>query len=104
MKRRDKIHPAVHELKEEVRKGNLTRREFMRYATLLGMSAAAAGAMIGMPWPRKLFAATPKRGGLLKVSQQIQKIDHPARYSWLMPSNSMRMIFEYMTLTDNEIR
>ena len=100
MKTQEKIHPAVHELKEEVHKGNLTRREFMRYATLLGMSAAAAGAMIGMPWPRKLFAATPKRGGVLKVSQQIQKIDHPARYSWLMPSNSMRMIFEYMTLTD----
>jgi peptide/nickel transport system substrate-binding protein len=100
MKGRDKIHPGVYELKEEVRKGNLTRREFIRYASLLGMSAAAAGAMIGMPWPRKLFAATPKRGGLLKVSQQIQKIDHPARYSWLEPSNSMRMILEYMTLTD----
>ena len=100
MKRRDKIHPGVYELKEEVRKGNLTRREFMRYASLLGMSAAAAGAMIGMPWPRKLFAATPKRGGVLKISQQIQKIDHPARYSWLQPSNSMRQVLEYMTLTD----
>ena len=64
------------------------------------MSAAAASQMIGLTWPKKLWAATPKRGGVLKISQQVQKIDHPARYSWLMPSNSMRMIFEYMTLTD----
>jgi peptide/nickel transport system substrate-binding protein len=100
MKKNKTTHPAIHELKEYLDKGKLSRREFLRYATLLGMSAAAAGQMIGFTWPKKLFAANIKRGGVLKVSQQIQKIDHPARYSWLMPSNSMRMVFEYMTLTD----
>ena len=99
---KEKIHPAIPELKKEVDRGGLNRREFLRYATLLGMSAAAASQMIGLSWPKKLLAATPKRGGVLKISQQVQKIDHPARYSWLMPSNSMRMIFEYMTLTDSE--
>ncbi|MFO7736918.1 MAG: ABC transporter substrate-binding protein [Desulfatiglandaceae bacterium] len=99
MKKDEKVHPAVHELKEDLDKGKLSRREFLRYATLLGMSAAAAGQMIGVTWPRKVFAANIQRGGILKVSQQVQKIDHPARYSWLMPSNSMRMVFEYMTLT-----
>ena len=94
------IHPAISELKEDVKKGLLTRREFLRYASLLGMSAAAASQMIGIPWPRKAMAAKIKRGGVLKISQQIQKIDHPARFSWLMPSNSMRQVFEYMTLTD----
>lgn len=100
MRKDEKVHPGVRELKENLDKGMLSRREFLRYATLLGMSAAAASQMIGLTWPKKLFAADIKRGGVLKVSQQVQKIDHPARYSWLMPSNSMRMVFEYMTLTD----
>jgi peptide/nickel transport system substrate-binding protein len=102
MKNKTTIHPAIHELKNDLANGKLSRREFLRYATLLGMSAAAASQMIGLSWPKKLWAATPKRGGTLKISQQIQKIDHPARYSWLMPSNSMRMVFEYMTLTDRD--
>ncbi|MBW2409064.1 MAG: twin-arginine translocation signal domain-containing protein, partial [Deltaproteobacteria bacterium] len=102
MKEKTPIHPRIYELKDDLVKGKLSRRKFLRYAALLGMSAAAASQMIGLTWPQKLWAAPPKRGGVLKVSQQIQKIDHPARYSWLMPSNSMRMIFEYMTLTDRD--
>ncbi|MGD9248926.1 MAG: ABC transporter substrate-binding protein [Desulfobacteraceae bacterium] len=93
------VHPAVAELKNAHEQGAVSRREFLRLATLLGVSAAAAGSMIGFCRPRKAFAANIKRGGVLKISQQVQKIDHPARYSWLMPSNSMRMIFEYMTVT-----
>ncbi len=100
MKGVKKIHPAIPALKEDMEKGLLTRREFLRYATLLGMSAAAASQMIGFTWPRKVLATKIERGGVLKISQQIQKIDHPARFSWLQPSNSMRQVFEYMTLTD----
>jgi len=100
MAEKQPIHPAIPALKEEVKKRSLTRREFLRYATLLGMSAAAASQMIGFPWPRKALAAKIKRGGILKISQQIQKIDHPARFSWLEPSNSLRQVLEYMTLTD----
>ena len=94
------IHPAIFRWKKEVQDGKLSRRSFLRLATMLGMSAAAASQLVGLSWPRRALAATPKRGGVLKIAQQIQKIDHPARFSWLMPSNSMRMIFEYMTLTD----
>jgi peptide/nickel transport system substrate-binding protein len=99
MKNENEIHPRVYDLKENLEKGKISRRDFLRYATLLGMSAAAASQIIGFTWPAKARGAEIKRGGMLKISQQIQKIDHPARYSWLMPSNSMRMIFEYMTLT-----
>ena len=100
MKDQVKVHPLIPELARDFAAGRLSRREFLRFATLFGLSAAAAGQMIGLSWPRKLMAATPRRGGVLKVAQQIQKIDHPARFSWLMPSNSMRQVFEYMTLTD----
>ena len=97
---KQRIHPAIPELKDQMNQGKLSRREFIRYSALLGLSVTAAGQLAGMVLPRKAAAAGIKRGGVLRVAQQVQKIDHPARYSWLMPSNSMRQIFEYMTLTD----
>ena len=59
MEIKDRIHPAIYDLREDVCNGKLSRRSFLRLATLLGMSAAAAGQMIGMTWPKKLLAATP---------------------------------------------
>ncbi|MFH1123461.1 MAG: twin-arginine translocation signal domain-containing protein, partial [Pseudomonadota bacterium] len=68
MSKSQKLHPAIHELKEGLSKGKLSRREFLRYATLLGMSAAAASQMSGLMWPRKAFGAGIERGGILKVA------------------------------------
>jgi peptide/nickel transport system substrate-binding protein len=52
MDKKHAIHPAIPQLKEDVKKGLLTRREFLRYAGLLGVSATAASQMIGFTWPR----------------------------------------------------
>ena len=81
MKEKEKLHPAINDLKVDLDKGKLTRRDFLRYATLLGMSAAAASQMAGLMWPRKALAATPQRGGVLKVAGQVHKITHPAQFS-----------------------
>lgn len=93
-------HPLIPELKKQMDQGKLSRREFIRYSALLGLSATSAGQIAGAIWPQRAAAAGIRRGGVLKVAQQIQKIDHPARYSWLMPANAMRQVFEYMTFTD----
>jgi len=97
-----KIHPAIPEIKDDLDKGKITRRDFLRYATLLGMSAAAAGQMIGLTWPKKVFAAQPKRGGRLRIAAPVQKVTHPAQFSWLTPSNQMRQVSEYLTFTDGK--
>jgi peptide/nickel transport system substrate-binding protein len=36
------VHPYIPELQESLRKGQISRREFLRYASLLGMSVSAA--------------------------------------------------------------
>ncbi|BBO76082.1 diguanylate cyclase [Desulfosarcina widdelii] len=100
MSRKKTIHPAIPELQDQMQKGQLSRREFIRYSALLGLSVTAAGQLAGLALPRKAAAAGIKRGGVLRVAQQVQKIDHPARFSWLMPSNATRQIWEYMTYTD----
>jgi peptide/nickel transport system substrate-binding protein len=100
MTHKKEIHPAIPELKDQMDKGKLSRREFIRYSALLGLSVTSASQIAGLVLPREAAAAGIKRGGVLRVAQQIQKIDHPARFSWLMPSNATRQVLEYMTFTD----
>jgi peptide/nickel transport system substrate-binding protein len=102
MKEKQTLHPAIYDLKVDMDKGKITRRDFLRYSTLLGMSAFAASQMAGLGLAKKAFAAKPKRGGVLKVAGQVQKITHPAQFSWVAPSNVGRQIAEYLTFTDGK--
>jgi peptide/nickel transport system substrate-binding protein len=102
MKEKRTLHPAIYDLKVDLDKGKLTRRDFLRYSTLLGMSAFAASQMAGLGLVKKALAATPKRGGVLKVAGQVQKITHPAQFSWVAPSNIGRQVSEYLTFTDGK--
>ena len=102
MKANSPIHPAIEELKHDLEKGKLSRRGFLRYATLLGMSVAAAGQMAGLAWPRKAAAADVQRGGTLKISSPVHKVTHPAQFSWIAPSQQLRHVTEYLTITDGE--
>lgn len=49
------LHPKVHEAQDLMDAGRLSRREFVRFAALLGVGAGAAYAMAGLPAPA--FAA-----------------------------------------------
>ncbi len=108
----EKLHPGVPYLQEQLRKGKISRREFIRYAVLLGTSLATASTLAAMPQPdtdvlstisakpapRK--AVTPVRGGTLKIASRVHKVTHPAQFSWVAPSNQLRQVAEYLTQTD----
>ena len=102
MGKKTRLHPRINELVSQMEKGKLSRREFLRYSTLLGLSAAAACSMAGLPWPRKAAAASIQRGGVLKVATSIQKVTHPAQFSWVEPTNILRQVAEYLTYTDKD--
>ncbi len=93
-------HAYIPELIDRYKEGKLSRREFLRFATLLGMSVGAASAVVGLPRPTRLFAARVQRGGTLRVSSSVQKVTHPAQFSWVSPSNQLRQVAEYLTYTD----
>ncbi|MDT8273200.1 MAG: ABC transporter substrate-binding protein [Desulfomonilia bacterium] len=95
-------HSLIKELNDLLQKGRLSRREFVRYATLLGVSAAAASQMAGIFRPTRAYAAPVQRGGVLKFSSQVQKVTHPAQFSWIAPSNQLRQVAEYLTVTDEK--
>ncbi|MDP6344778.1 MAG: ABC transporter substrate-binding protein [Alphaproteobacteria bacterium] len=109
-KDRSNLHPYVPELQDQLRRGEVDRREFLRTTTLLGVSASAAYAMAGMvggdaPVP-SAKAATPKAGGTLRTSMRVQEMTDPAKFDWTEKSNVARQFCEYMCMTgpDNVTR
>ncbi len=117
MSKSQRIHPAVLDAASSLGKGKINRREFLRFATLLGTSATVAYAMAGCAPPAPGAAtnssAAPaatsaiatgaiKRGGSWTSAMQLQQIDHPARLSWLQGANIVRQVGEYLTYTDAE--
>lgn len=124
----EKVHPAIPDAYQKLKQGRISRREFMRFATLLGLSAGAAtiAAQCGAPAQPAAPAAEGgaeeapaeeavaeeaatgaiKRGGTWTGSMQLQLLDHPARLSWVEGANIVRQFGEYLTETgpDNVTR
>lgn len=98
-------HEYLPELCDELQRENIGRRDFLRQACLLGMSAGAAYAMAdiltgeSMSLVGSAEAATPKAGGVLKVSMRVQEMTDPATFPWTERSNVSRFIVEYLTRT-----
>ncbi len=102
-----RVHPYVPELCEQLRKGELDRREFLRTATLLGVSAGAAygmaGKILGEPMVKEAAAAEdPKMGGTLRWGMQVQEMTDPAKFDWTEKSNVARHIVEYLCRTGSD--
>ncbi len=96
-----KIHPEVQTLISTLEKGKMSRREFIRYAALLGVSATAAGQMAGFfAYPTEAKAASIQRGGIMRIASPVQKVAHPSNLSWITPTNQLRCVAEYLTYTD----
>lgn len=95
-------HPYIPELKTQFLKGDVDRREFLRTATLLGMSAGAAYAFVGMfetgsPMVAKKAQAAG-HGGNIRIAMRIHEWSDPAKYDWTPKSNVARHICEYLTI------
>jgi len=104
------LHPGVKELCTQFEDGKMDRREFVRLAAFLGVSAASAYAFAGDPLGGALVkeadAQTPKQGGVLRVAMQVQEMKDPSTFDWTQKSNQTRHIVEYLTITgpDNVTR
>lgn len=110
MRDHNELHPYIPKAQKLLSQGRMSRREFLRMATLLGASygtaqiLAACGGTAATEAPAAGEAAAPsggiKRGGTLRVATRVVAVDHPARFSWVYDANQFRHIFEYLTETD----
>jgi peptide/nickel transport system substrate-binding protein len=103
-------HVLIPTLKRQLVDRQIDRREFLRYASLLGLSATAAYAFVrkvsGEPFVAPAAAQTLPKGGTLRIGMRCQDLKSPHTYSWVESSNSARQVLDYLTVTgaDNVTR
>jgi len=104
--RLEETHPCLPKLAQQLEAGAVSRREFLRTATLLGLASASAYAVAGLPDGAVVRPARAAAGGTVRFSMRVQPIESPATYSWLQDSNISRNVVEYLTRTgpDNVTR
>lgn len=89
------LHPAAKMYAEEVRAGQLSRREFLVRSTALGVSAAAAYGLLGLDAPA-LAQDAPAQGGTLRMSMETKALKDPRTWDWSELANFGRGWLEYM--------
>lgn len=98
-------HCYVPKLKQQFTEGRIDRREFLRTATLLGVSAGAAysfvGRVTGERWASPAQASMPK-GGTLRIVMRVHEVTTPHALSWTEGSNVVRQVCEYLTRTGHD--
>ncbi|MDZ7840351.1 MAG: ABC transporter substrate-binding protein [Gammaproteobacteria bacterium] len=98
-----RVHPLVHDLAVDLQNKRIGRRSFLRSATLLGLSATSAYALLSRITGEHIVpvaqAAEGKMGGVLRISMSVQEMTDPALFDWTEKSNIARQIVEYMTVT-----
>ena len=99
----DQENPWIPKLKKQLAERQISRRAFLRYSTLLGMSAAAAytwaGRITGQPSATHAQTADLPKGGTLRMSMRCPNISSPHTYTWVYDSNIGRGVHEYLTKT-----
>ena len=96
-------HVLVPTLKRQLADGQIDRREFLRYAVLLGMSVSAANAVgrsiTGQSLVTPAAAQSLPRGGTLRLGMRCQDLKSPHTYSWVESANSARQVLDYLAIT-----
>ena len=100
----DKEHPLITSVKEQFAEGKMNRREFLRDATLLGLSAAAAyafvGKVTGVEYVPHARAASMPKGGTMRLGHPVHaEIADPAVLSWPPHSNITFPVHQTLTRT-----
>src|SRR3546814_18614499 len=97
------LHSGVRQLCAQYQGGKMDRREFVRLAAFLGVSAASAYAFaadtLGGGLVKEAAAETPKKGGSLRVAMQVKEMKDPSNFEWPQKSNQTRHLVQYLTIT-----
>ena len=94
---------SVTDMAKSVRESGdaVSRREFISIASVFGASAVTAFGMLGMSIP-KAMAATPKKGGVVRIQQEVRALKEPRTYDWSQIANFARGWQEYLVQYNND--
>lgn len=112
-----KGNPLIEHVKDQYVTGKMSRLQFVRYSTLLGLSMSAAASFLaacgggdggggggggGGETTAKADLSKATRGGTYKIGSSIAEVDHPHRLSWIYSRNVLAQANEYLTFTDEK--
>ncbi|NVO26799.1 ABC transporter substrate-binding protein [Donghicola sp. C2-DW-16] len=84
------LHPAISGLHGQMEQGGLSRREFLAYATSLGMTSGAALAMAGVPAQAQEETPQIPMTELLRCQMRVLRVDDPRTFDWPEKGNIAR--------------
>lgn len=102
-------HPLIGRLRHWLVEGTISRRDFLRSVTLLGLSAPLAYRMVGLAEGETAEAATPAAaysGGRLTLGMRVQAVETPHAVNWIQPASLVQQVCQPLTWTgfDNVTR
>lgn len=97
----ERVHPAACLHADEVRRGRMSRREFLTRSSALGVTAAAAYGLLGLTAPTPLRAAA-RPGGTLRMNMETRPPGDPRLADWSQIANFTRGWLEYLVEYNND--
>lgn len=99
MKNNSNHHPMLTDAIRDVKKGEVSRREFLALASTFGATAAFAYGVLGEARPA-LADGHAKKGGVLKVGMRMLDLKDPRTFDWSEPANVARQFLEPLVRWD----
>ena len=94
-------HPAAEMYANELKSGQLDRREFLSRATALGLSASAAYALGGLATPA-LAGGHMQQGGTVRAQLEVRALKDPRTYDWTQIATYTSGWLEYLVEYNND--
>ena len=95
------IHPAAEMYANELKSGQLDRREFLSRTTALGLSASAAYALGGLATPA-LAGGHMQQGGTIRFQVEVRALKDPRTYDWTQIATYTAGWLEYLVEYNND--
>ena len=92
----------IQKLADWYSEGKLSRREFLRDSTLLGLSATTAFSIAGLTAPTLVHAQSLPAGGTLRMGMRVLDISNPHAISFDEGGTAVRPVCDYLVRTGQD--
>ena len=89
------LHPMAEPAAEDFKAGKLDRREYLATMAALGVTATGAFTLGGIV-PTPAVAATPQKGGIIRISMAVKPFKDPRTFDWSEIATPARQCNEYL--------
>jgi peptide/nickel transport system substrate-binding protein len=92
----------IQKLADWYSEGKLSRREFLRDSTLLGLSTTTAFSIAGLTAPTPVYAQSLPAGGTLRMGMRVLDISNPHAISFDEGGTAVRPVCDYLVRTGQD--